>query len=131
MTRQQNFLFGLAVGATAAMTGKRLARNRHALDFSGRNVIITGGSRGLGLVMARQLAGEGARLCLLARDEAELDRARAQLEAGGATDVLTMRPKPRRRIDGTHAWIRCSGPQKCVAIAFSKSSCFMSSSGPT
>jgi NAD(P)-dependent dehydrogenase (short-subunit alcohol dehydrogenase family) len=29
--------------------------------------LITGGSRGLGLVLARQLAAEGARLTLLAR----------------------------------------------------------------
>ena len=37
--------------------------------------VITGGSRGLGLVLARQLAAEGARITLIARDENELRRA--------------------------------------------------------
>jgi NAD(P)-dependent dehydrogenase (short-subunit alcohol dehydrogenase family) len=52
----------------------------------------------LGLVLARQLAAEGARLCLLARDEAELDRARRLLEEGGA-DVTAIRCDVRRRAD--------------------------------
>jgi NAD(P)-dependent dehydrogenase (short-subunit alcohol dehydrogenase family) len=48
-------------------------------------------------VLARQLASEGARVCLLARDEDELDRARAQLPVG--TDVLTIPCDVRRRHD--------------------------------
>ena len=56
MTRDQKLLAGLAAGVTAAFLGSRLARARHAIDFAGRNVLITGGSRGLGLVMARKLA---------------------------------------------------------------------------
>jgi NAD(P)-dependent dehydrogenase (short-subunit alcohol dehydrogenase family) len=99
MTRQQNFLLGLAAGATAAIAGRQLSRRRHAIEFSNRNVIVTGGSRGLGLVIARQLASEGARVCLLARDEAELERARAQVEAAGAADVVTMPCDVRRRAD--------------------------------
>jgi NAD(P)-dependent dehydrogenase (short-subunit alcohol dehydrogenase family) len=47
-------------------------------------VVITGGSRGLGLVMAREFAGEGARLTLIARDDAELQRA--------ADDIRTREP---------------------------------------
>ena len=47
-------------------------------------VVITGGSRGLGLVLARELADEGARLLLLARDEDELARAEGELRARGA-----------------------------------------------
>ena len=50
--------------------------------------MITGGSRGLGLVMARQFVDRGARVCLLARDADELERARTQLVDRGATDVL-------------------------------------------
>lgn len=50
-------------------------------------MIITGGSRGLGLELARRFAEEGARLTLLARDKEELDRARQELAATGA-DVL-------------------------------------------
>ncbi len=45
------------------------------------SALITGGSRGLGLLIARELAAEGARLALLARDAAELDLARRELAA--------------------------------------------------
>ncbi len=37
------------------------------MDFAGKVVVITGGSRGLGLVLARQFAAEGARIALIAR----------------------------------------------------------------
>jgi len=43
-------------------------------DLKNKTVLITGGSRGLGLVMAREFAAEGARLVLCARDEEELNR---------------------------------------------------------
>jgi NAD(P)-dependent dehydrogenase (short-subunit alcohol dehydrogenase family) len=99
MTRQENFLFGLAVGAAAAIAGRRLVRRRHAIDFSGRTVLITGGSRGLGLVLARQLALEGARVCVLARHEGDLERARQQLEALGGSGVSVRRCDVRRRAD--------------------------------
>ena len=48
--------------------------------YDGKSVVITGGSRGLGLALARELVGAGARVTLLARDAAELEQARAQLE---------------------------------------------------
>lgn len=99
MTRQQGVVLGFAVGAAAALVGGRMARARHAIDFAGRQVLITGGSRGLGLVLARRFAAEGARICVLARDEAELARAKVQLEAAGASDVITLKCDVRRRAD--------------------------------
>ena len=53
-------------------------------DLKDKTVLITGGSRGLGLVMAREFAREGSRLVLCARDEQELDLARLDLEKLGA-----------------------------------------------
>jgi len=53
-------------------------------DLKNKTVLITGGSRGLGLVMAREFAREGSRLVLCARDEEELDQARLDLESLGA-----------------------------------------------
>jgi NAD(P)-dependent dehydrogenase (short-subunit alcohol dehydrogenase family) len=47
-------------------------------------VLVVGGSRGLGLLVARQLAAEGARLTLAARDAGELERARDELASCGA-----------------------------------------------
>src|SRR4051812_31947823 len=57
-------------------------------DLNNKTVLITGGSRGLGLVMAREFAREGARLVLCARDEQELDRARLDLEKVGAEVMI-------------------------------------------
>jgi NAD(P)-dependent dehydrogenase (short-subunit alcohol dehydrogenase family) len=62
---------------------------RRTWSFAGKIVVITGGSRGLGLVLARQLCAEGARLALLARDPDELAQARAELVQRGG-EVLTI-----------------------------------------
>ena len=56
-------------------------------DLRGRSVVIAGGSRGLGLALARELGAKGARLTLLARDEAGLVRAREGLVALGISGV--------------------------------------------
>jgi NAD(P)-dependent dehydrogenase (short-subunit alcohol dehydrogenase family) len=98
MNAQQKFACGVAAGVGAALVAARLARARHAVSFEDRVVVITGGSRGLGLVLARQFAAEGARVVLLARDLGELERAREDLEARGA-QVLTIRCDVRRRAD--------------------------------
>src|ERR1051325_2341768 len=58
-------------------------------DLNGKTVLITGGSRGLGLVMAREFAREGGRLVLCARDEVELQSAQNDLETLGA-EVMTV-----------------------------------------
>jgi NAD(P)-dependent dehydrogenase (short-subunit alcohol dehydrogenase family) len=97
MNSQQKFLLGVAAGAIGALVGRQLARGTRRIDFTGRVVVITGGSRGLGLVLARQLASEGARLCLLARNEDELGRAAAQFPPG--VEVMTLRCDIRRRGD--------------------------------
>lgn len=47
-------------------------------------VLITGGSRGLGLVLARQLATKGAKLAICARSLDQLQVAEQQLEEQGA-----------------------------------------------
>ncbi len=48
-------------------------------DLHGQVALVTGGSRGLGLLLARELRDAGCSLVLCARNEAELDRARAIL----------------------------------------------------
>jgi short-subunit dehydrogenase len=53
-------------------------------DFHGKVALITGGSRGLGLILARQLAAEGARVAICAREDDELIRARQDLQSKGA-----------------------------------------------
>lgn len=98
MKTGNRFLLASAAGLLGALAISRIARGRRAISFAGRVVIITGGSRGLGLVIARQLAAEGARLCLLARDEGELGRAREELAVAGC-EVLTISCDIRRRAD--------------------------------
>ena len=88
MTRNQRIGLLAAAGAGVAITRAWRARPRYS--FRDKSVVITGGSRGLGLEIARILAAEGASLTLISRDEHELARARRSLEATGA-DILTVR----------------------------------------
>jgi NAD(P)-dependent dehydrogenase (short-subunit alcohol dehydrogenase family) len=78
-----------AIGVGAALLARAALRRSHSMDFRDRVVLITGGSRGLGFVLARQLAGEGARVALLARTADDLESAAAKLREEGA-DVLTI-----------------------------------------
>jgi 3-dehydrosphinganine reductase len=43
--------------------------------------LITGGSSGIGLALAKELAQDGTNLCLLARDQGKLDRAKEEISA--------------------------------------------------
>lgn len=70
--------FAASLGAGVAVT-RNLVRTRRTIDLAGKTVVITGGSRGLGLVLARGLVKLGARVAICARDAAELERARANL----------------------------------------------------
>jgi NAD(P)-dependent dehydrogenase (short-subunit alcohol dehydrogenase family) len=78
-----------AAGLGAAFALRALAGQARQFNFTGSAVVITGGSRGLGLAVARALAAEGARLALLAEDPGELSRAEIELSAAGA-EVYTL-----------------------------------------
>lgn len=64
-------------------------RQSRRYRFFGRVVVITGGSRGLGLALAREFLHRGAKLALLARDADELQRAQRQLNAGKRVVIRT------------------------------------------
>jgi short-subunit dehydrogenase len=55
--------------------------------LSGTSVLLTGGSKGLGPLIAAALAERGAKLALAARSQDELDAVRDSLEARGATAI--------------------------------------------
>ncbi|MFN2477409.1 MAG: SDR family NAD(P)-dependent oxidoreductase [Chthoniobacterales bacterium] len=68
--------------AVAALGGWAIARVLSPrFSFAGKVCLITGGSRGLGLVLARQICADGGRVALLARDIDELRRAHDELAA--------------------------------------------------
>ena len=102
-TRQKQALMVGAAGLGAMMLA-RAWRRRDSYDFGSKSVLITGGSRGLGLLLARELADEGARLTLVARDEAELARAAEDIHARQPfAEVLTVAADVRRRSDAERA----------------------------
>lgn len=71
-------------GAGAVLAARAAVKRLREYDLRGKVVIITGGSRGLGLVMAREFAREGARIAICARSTEELERARVDLGKSGA-----------------------------------------------
>lgn len=77
---------GLAslIGAAGLVAAYALTHRPRRYDFRGRTALITGGSRGLGLILARELARAGARVAICGRDPATLDRARDDLKRRGA-----------------------------------------------
>src|SRR5512146_1054511 len=82
---------GAGVGAGAALAGWALWRRfgSRPAEVRGRVVLITGGSRGLGLAMAQEFARRGARVVICARDQQELEAAEQKLRALGA-EVLAV-----------------------------------------
>jgi len=70
---------GMALGAALLLRSSRRPR----YSFREKSVFITGGSRGLGLEIARVLACEGALLTIVGRSQTKLDMARIELEAYG------------------------------------------------
>jgi NAD(P)-dependent dehydrogenase (short-subunit alcohol dehydrogenase family) len=59
------------------------------LNLSGKHILITGGSKGIGLACAQAFLAEGARVSLVSRSEANLTRARESLSAFGTDRVQT------------------------------------------
>ena len=81
-------LIAALVGLTSAGLWV-LQRRRDRRSLNGEVAIVTGGSRGLGKLIAAELSRLGCRIVLCARDAAELQEAKQSLEALGA-EVLTV-----------------------------------------
>src|SRR5881227_496003 len=60
-----------------------------SFSYRDKVALITGGSRGLGLEIARQICARGGKVALIARDAEELARAKTELDRF-ATEVLTI-----------------------------------------
>lgn len=87
-------LLWTAAGAGMLLFAKARATGNYS--YKGKVALVTGGSRGLGLVLARHLAAQGATVAICARDEEELDQARMDLQQRGAkvhTSVCDLRDR--------------------------------------
>ncbi|MFC6998634.1 SDR family NAD(P)-dependent oxidoreductase [Rufibacter roseus] len=82
-TKNNLLLAGAGLGALFAL--RTISRRRHEFSFKDRTVLITGGSRGLGLVLARMFAEQGAKIAICSRTQEQLDAACQELKSGGAT----------------------------------------------
>jgi short-subunit dehydrogenase len=72
----------LGLGAYAA--GRHLYRQMIKFDFQDKVVIITGGTRGLGLLLARELAAKGANLVICSRNAEQIQEAEQELRRIGS-----------------------------------------------
>src|SRR5688572_24553409 len=68
-------MFAAGLGAMWAVRSLRLS----SYTLPGKTVVVTGGSRGLGLALAREVAAQGAGVAICGRDPGSLDRARRSL----------------------------------------------------
>lgn len=60
------------------------------VDLSGRVVVVTGASSGIGLSSARSLAGKGATVVMVARNPAKLEAARATVDGDVVTEICDL-----------------------------------------
>jgi 3-oxoacyl-[acyl-carrier protein] reductase len=71
--------------------------------LEGKVSLVTGASRGIGRVIARTLAAEGAHVVLAARDVARLDEALAETRACGSGEAVTLDVAERASVEGAIA----------------------------
>ena len=83
MTRQPKLLIAASAGLAAVLVSRMIVRRSRRFSFEGRTAFVTGGSRGLGLELARQLVDAGARVAVCARTAADLEHAERELRSRG------------------------------------------------
>lgn len=103
-SRRTAFMRGASLAvSTGAVAGLGLTywgiRWLRRYNLSERAVVITGGSRGLGLALARCFLQRGARVALLARDSDELRRAQEHLGGMGRVFVRACDIRDKKQIN--------------------------------
>ncbi len=81
---------------------------RRRMSVEGKVVLVTGGSRGLGLCLARELSRRGAKVAITARDTEELGRVAAEL--GDVFPVPCDLADPSQIVDMVHEVVSELGP---------------------
>src|SRR5438105_9374431 len=72
-----------AAGVGLGLLGRELLQRLREADLRGQVALITGGSRGLGFLLAREFAREGCRRAICARDAQGLEEAGKERGGGG------------------------------------------------
>ena len=80
---------GTVAGIGAFLLARAAWKGFREISIRGKVALVTGASRGLGLAIARELAREGVRLVICARNEEELRWAKDELQAMDA-EVLAV-----------------------------------------
>jgi NAD(P)-dependent dehydrogenase (short-subunit alcohol dehydrogenase family) len=71
---------GLVTAGVAALgLGVAALRRQRAIPLARKTILITGGARGLGLILARKMGLAGARIAICSRNAEQLERARLDL----------------------------------------------------
>jgi NAD(P)-dependent dehydrogenase (short-subunit alcohol dehydrogenase family) len=73
----------LLLAGGALLAAREIRRRANPIDLTGQVALVTGGSRGLGLLIAWELAHAGCKVAICARDADELARARDDLARFG------------------------------------------------
>jgi NAD(P)-dependent dehydrogenase (short-subunit alcohol dehydrogenase family) len=76
------------------------------IKLTGRKAVITGGSKGIGLAIARTFAEAGADVAIMARGQAALDEAAAAIGTRSGQQVLALSCDVRRADDITAGFAR-------------------------
>jgi NAD(P)-dependent dehydrogenase (short-subunit alcohol dehydrogenase family) len=87
-SRKRNHTFLWSLGIASGVLATRVFRSDR-YDVTGKTVFVSGGSRGLGLILAREFANRGAKVAISARDPEALERAATDLRSR-TDDVLAL-----------------------------------------
>ncbi|SDF60014.1 short chain dehydrogenase [Dyadobacter soli] len=72
------------------------------MDFTNKNVVITGGSQGIGLATAKAFINAGASVWITGRSAANLDKAADEINSGNLTTVVS----DTSNLDGISALVK-------------------------
>jgi 3-oxoacyl-[acyl-carrier protein] reductase len=75
------------------------------LGLRGKTALVTGASEGIGLAIARHLAGEGVRIAICARTEVKLKEAAAQIARATGMEIVPI-PADLRSLTGCQGFVQ-------------------------
>jgi NAD(P)-dependent dehydrogenase (short-subunit alcohol dehydrogenase family) len=87
-----------------------MTSNSDLFSLQGKTALVTGGSRGIGAMIARGLLEAGARIVISSRKQHELDEARAALSAHGEVTAMSADVSTLEGVEGLAALVAAHFP---------------------